>query len=309
MAGLSVTVPGVPRLPDFIVIGAMKAGSTTLWGLLASHPAIFVCEPKEPQFFSRDERYARGLGEYAKLFAGARADQIAGESSTCYSRWPHHGDVAARIARDLPGVKLVYLLRHPVERAYSHYGHLMEERAIKRTGPIISFARALDEVPEIIDASNYALQLERFLAHFRRDALHVLALEDLHARPDATWAALVGFLGAPAIGVPAPRLEAENRAGTRVARGSMRRALARIRGASGLSGLIDLVPQRARVRGRAWMEGPRVARWLMRRRVAAHRERISPLDLEDRARLVARLDEPTRALEKLLARDLSSWRR
>ena len=304
-----MTVHSTARLPDFLVIGAMKAGSTTLWGLLARHPAIFVCDPKEPQFFSRDEVYRRGLSEYAKLFAGANEDQLAGESSTCYSRWPHHGDVAARISRDLPGVKLVYLLRHPVERAYSHYGHVMEERAIKGTGPILSLTRALDEVPEIIDASNYALQIEKFLAHFRPESLHVLTLDDLRERTDATWTELVRFLGAPAIGLPAARFEAENRAGTRVARGGMRRALERVRRAPWLSGVIDLIPQRARGRTRTWLERPEVARWLMRRRVAEHRERVSPLTPADRDRLVAILDEPTRALEKFLARDLSRWRR
>lgn len=301
------TVKDAPRLPDFLVIGAMKAGSTTLWRLLAGHPAIFMCEPKEPQFFSRDERYAQGIASYARSFAAARRDQLAGEASTCYSRWPHHGDVPARIAGHLPRAKLVYLLRHPVERAYSHYGHLMEERVVKGTGPVLPFARALDEIPEITDASNYWLQIERFLAHFERSAIHVLTLDDLRSRPEVTWRALQDFLGVPAIALPEPEVDADNVSGTRLARGTMRRMLQRVRARSGVARLIDMVPRDVRRRGRAWLESPRVARVFMRSEIHAHRQRISPMTPKDRERLLAALDAPTRALARFLGRDLTSW--
>ena len=115
------------RLPDFMLIGAMKSGTTTLHAYLSRHPGLFLCTPKEPGFFSRDERYARGLDWYRELFTDAQPEQLCGEASTCYSRWPHFENAAPRIAADVPGAKLLYITRDPVERAYSHYRHLMEE--------------------------------------------------------------------------------------------------------------------------------------------------------------------------------------
>jgi hypothetical protein len=308
VAGLAVS-GGAGRLPDFLLIGAMKAGSTTLWNLLSQHPGIFLCTPKEPQFFSRDERYAEGLGAYARRFAGARPEQRAGEASTCYSRWPHYGDVPARIAQALPNAKLVYLLRHPVERAYSHYGHRMEERAVRGSGPLLSFEQALREIPEIADASDYWTQIQRFLAHYDRGALHVLTLDDLRGRPEPTWQALTRFLGVEPLPVPREQIDVANASGSRVARGALRRLLQRARSAPGLAALIDRVPQSARRSARGWIDRPELARVLMRGRVRQHRAQLSPLTPEARAALLARLDASTRALEEFLGRDLSEWRR
>ncbi len=76
------------RLPDFIIIGAMKSATTTLHGLLASQPGVFMSTPKEPCFFSDDEVWARGVGWYASLFEAAPAGALLGESSTHYTKLP-----------------------------------------------------------------------------------------------------------------------------------------------------------------------------------------------------------------------------
>jgi hypothetical protein len=296
------------RMPDFLIIGAMKAGTTTLWRQLSQHPSIFLCTPKEPQFWSRDHAQARGLAWYASLFADARADQRAGEASTCYSRWPHYGDVPARLARALPRVKLIYLLRHPIERAYSHYGHLMEERAVAESGRVLTFEEALESLPEIVDASRYLQQIDRFLAHFPREALHVMLLDDLRAKPHASWRALQGFLEIPPVSLPRAGFDVENRSGMRVAQGKMRATVARLRRRSGLSTLIDLVPTAARHGVRRWLDRPEVARRFMEREVSALQRSVSPLDLRTRASLAGRLSESTRALADFLGRDLSGWR-
>jgi CRISPR-associated endonuclease Cas1 subtype I-B len=94
---------------------------------------------------STDEVYQRGETWYRSLFRHAGTDQLCGESSTCYSRWPHFGDVAGRIARDLPNVKLIYIMRHPVDRAYSHYAHNMQ------WGVTMSFEEALEAFEDSID--------------------------------------------------------------------------------------------------------------------------------------------------------------
>ena len=67
------------RLPDFIIIGAAKAGTTSLYKVLSQHPDIFMSTPKEPEFFARDDRYAEGIGPYARLFEGASPHSFAGK--------------------------------------------------------------------------------------------------------------------------------------------------------------------------------------------------------------------------------------
>jgi hypothetical protein len=110
------------RYPDFFIIGAARAGTTTLATELSHHPKVFVCDPKEPFFFSHESVRARGCESwYQGLFARRRPDQICREASTSYSCWPECGDVAGRIALAMSGARLIYLIRHPVERAYSHY--------------------------------------------------------------------------------------------------------------------------------------------------------------------------------------------
>src|SRR4051812_39114595 len=100
---------GHGRLPDFVVIGAMKSGTTSLYHWLAQHPSVRLPRAKEPHFFSREERWSRGVDWYRGLFAEASHDHVTGEFSTSYTA-PHFSGVAAdRMARVLPSAQLVYL--------------------------------------------------------------------------------------------------------------------------------------------------------------------------------------------------------
>lgn len=302
------TNAGQGRLPDFIVIGAMKGGSTTLWGLLARHPQIFMCEPKEPQFFSREERFRRGLHAYRELFANAAPGTLAGEASTCYSRWPHYGDVAGRIARALPDAKLIYQLRHPIDRAHSHYRHLMEERAASGAEGVISFETALAEIPEIVDASRYRMQLDQYLAHFPRASIHVLTLDDLRKSPARTWSELQGFLGVEEVAVEAD-VPVDNASGIKFARGEMRRAIRRARALPAWAAVKRIIPQRLRHDLRNWLLRPEVASRLHRDRLRRHQESVGSLDPDTRKMLLAQLDGSTREFEDWLGRPLPEWRR
>ena len=109
--------------PDFIIIGAAKSGTTTLYQYLCRHPQIYMSTPKEPDFFSLDMNYHKGIEWYESLFDGAKPEQICGEASTTYSRWHQHPKAAERISQYLPKVKLIYIMRHPVDRAYSFYAY------------------------------------------------------------------------------------------------------------------------------------------------------------------------------------------
>src|SRR5215831_9979567 len=115
--------PVAERLPDFLVIGAMKCATTTLHEQLARQPGIFMSRPKEPNFFSDDEILARGWGWYASLFWPAGEADLRGESSTHYTKLPTYPRTVERMARHLPRLKLVYVMRHPIDRLISQYVH------------------------------------------------------------------------------------------------------------------------------------------------------------------------------------------
>ena len=288
------------RNPDFMLIGAMKSGTTTLHAHLTRHPDVYLCEPKEPGFFSRDERYACGIESYRELFRPARPRQLCGEASTCYTRWPHYADVAPRIAEHVPDARFLFIMRDPVERSYSHYRHLCEEWAAAGKD-IPSFSEAIEVAPEIVDASLYCAQLQRFLSHFSRDRFHLLTLEELRERPAEVLAGVQSFLGVAQASLVGESEVRRNEAGTAIARKTMRKRLTRWRNLPGLSLAIDCVPPSLRARARSTLQGP-VSRWLARDAVDDLDRRVGALDPESRARLTDRFAGPDRDLEALLGR-------
>jgi hypothetical protein len=283
-----------------MLIGAMKSGTTTLHAHLSRHSRLYLCEPKEPGFFSRDERYARGIDTYRELFAAAAPEQLCGEASTCYTRWPHYADVAPRIAEHVPDVRFLFIMRDPVERAYSHYRHLCEEWAAAGK-EIPGFAEAMEAAPEIVDASLYRVQLERFFSHFPAERFHLLSLEELRAHPAEVLGGVQDFLGVPREDLVGEAETRRNEAGTAIARKTMRKRLTRWRSLPGLSLAIDLVPPSLRARARATLQGP-VSRWLARDAVDDLGKRVGPLDPESRARLHERFALADQQLEEVLGR-------
>jgi hypothetical protein len=178
------------RLPDFIVIGAMKCATTTLHEQLARQPGIAMSRPKEPNFFSDDEVYALGLDWYASLFRESPEGGLLGESSTHYTKRPNHPWTVERMARALPDVKLVYLMRHPIDRLVSHYRHEWLDRRI-----VVTIDEAIDLHPELVDYGRYAMQLEPYLDAFGPDRVHPIFFERLVAEPQAELERLCEFLG------------------------------------------------------------------------------------------------------------------
>lgn len=290
------------RWPDFIVIGAMKSGTTSLFETLCNHPRLFMCEPKEPMFFSRDPVFERGYDWYRSLFAGAGVDQLAGEASTCYSRYPHFGDPAERIHAVLPDVKLIYMLRHPVERAYSHYGH---EAQYGRTYD--SFEQALERDPSIIDASLYMMQIEQYLRFFDRGQMFIVTLDDYKKDASSVLAGVQRFLGLDVVDVSSVEASSANRAGDVVVEKQLTARLRGFRRWPGVKQVADLVP------------GP-VRQWVLRRAVdaaaeggagrkikEAYRSGLAPLTEATRRRLLERFEQPTRDLEVFLGREFPAW--
>jgi hypothetical protein len=199
-------------LPDFLIIGAQKAGTTALYAYLRRHPAITGPSWKEVSYF--DRHYERGEAWYRGNFPNrVRArGKLVGEASPSYVFHPLGPE---RVKALVPEARLVALVRNPVERALSHYHH---EVALGREP--LSFEDALDAEEERLrgeeerlaaDSSyfsrpwwshaykargRYAEQLERWLAVFPREQLLILPSEDLGGEPERTHARVLDFLGA-----------------------------------------------------------------------------------------------------------------
>lgn len=183
--------PAGGRLPDVLVVGAAKAGTTTLHAMLDAHPEIAMAHYKEPRFFA-DPGHRAWVGRYRAQFdPDAR---LVGESSTAYTRAPAVPGVPERIAALVPNARLIYLVRDPVQRALASYVeeryHALESRSVED-----AFADLDDPYNPYVAASRYAEQLELFLAHYPREQLLVVPLSDLADDPTATGARVFDFLG------------------------------------------------------------------------------------------------------------------
>jgi len=202
----------VRPLPDFLIIGAQKAGTTALYAYLRRHPQITGPSWKEVSFF--DRHYARGEAWYRGNFPNAlRARGLVGEASPSYL---FHPFAPERVATMVPEVKLIALVRNPVDRAFSHYQH---EVALGREP--LSFEHALEAENARLRGEEermradpgyfsrawwdftyrcrgrYAEQIERWLAVFPRDQLLVVPSEDLLAEPERVHGQVLEFLRAP----------------------------------------------------------------------------------------------------------------
>jgi hypothetical protein len=195
-------------LPNFIVIGAAKAGTTAFYWYLAEHPAVFMSPVKETNYFAygveADGRLLYGdpehhafpvktLKEYEALFAAAAHARAIGEASPIYLECPQ---TAQRIGALLPAVRLICALRHPVERAYSDYLMFLRSRG-RRFDPAAELSPAAEWArPDShwMRISCYAQSLERYLDVFPRTQLHVLLFDDLKRAPVQAVQAVYRFL-------------------------------------------------------------------------------------------------------------------
>src|SRR5688500_5667340 len=176
-------------VPSFLVIGATKCGTESLHAYLSRHPEVFI-HPKELRFFTREFNLERGAAWYRDQFSGAGSARAVGEGSNAYTRDPVYGGVAARIQRALPSVRMIYVIRHPIERIRSHYRHRLVQGTEWRSPDA-----AIREDPAYLAASCYGHQLDRYRRHFPAEQILTLRLPDLVSRPEATLARLCRFIG------------------------------------------------------------------------------------------------------------------
>ena len=184
-------------LPNFLIIGAMNAGTTSLHSYLATHPEIFMSITKEPNFFSSEKNWSKGVGWYESFFTRRKNEKAVGESSVNYTKYPYYGNVPERIASLVPNMKLIYVVRNPVDRIYSHYLHNVY--AGIETDPI---EKALAERPLYTQASLYYMQIEQYLEHFPRENIMILFLDEMKTDPISTVQGVFDFLDVDSSFVP-----------------------------------------------------------------------------------------------------------
>lgn len=180
-----------PTLPNLLIIGAKKAGTTSLHNYLSLHPEIYMSHVKELNFFDEKVRWRLGIDWYKTNFNAAY--RVNGESSPLYSRYPRTPGVPERIKQVLGNPKLIYLIRDPVERILSDYVQVADWRPSTS-----SFDELLpniqDDSEEYIECSSYFLQISRYLTVFPRENLLVVVLERLKADPKRVLRQIFRFL-------------------------------------------------------------------------------------------------------------------
>jgi hypothetical protein len=177
------------RLPDFLVIGAMKSGTTTFYHDLAAHPQVFLAE-KELGALTRDV----SMTEYASHFQWAKINQLCGDVSTVYSMLPDVPGVAQRAMSHLsPNTKILYLVREPIQRAISHHYHyhsLNDDRQMEADVDV-----CVRKYPSLTNYGKYGEQLEHWARHWGETTIHVVHFEEYVINRRATMAQVFRFLG------------------------------------------------------------------------------------------------------------------
>jgi hypothetical protein len=193
-------------LPTFVIGGAAKAGTTALWALLDAHPQVWMSQVKEPRFFTRnfnepvpgvkligrgaEVTHERGLAWYESLFEGGADLPARGEASVQYLGAVDGPELMERYA---PGLNVVFALRQPADRAYSHYWWHR-----KRGLRLPPFSAVLDDHPALrylTYMSEYAQHLERYRRALGPDRVHLVLFDDLRSDPTAVYRELCRFIG------------------------------------------------------------------------------------------------------------------
>lgn len=181
-------------LPNFLIIGAPKAGTTSLYDYLREHPRVFMPELKETRFLAyqdqggdRNRWPIQSLEEYEALFAPVTDEIAVGEATPHYLIYPH---VAARIHALLPEAKLIAALRNPVDRSYSVYQMNMRNQG---TNSGVPYAEALLSDHNLRET--YAEKLERYFTLFAKEKIRIVLLDDLEGKPEKVMRGLFEFLG------------------------------------------------------------------------------------------------------------------
>jgi hypothetical protein len=284
-------LPDMP-LPNFLIIGAPKAGSTSLYYYVSQHPEVFTSKVKEPGFFRTYKKEGRfeSLESYMELFQGSEAFKAVGEGSPQYLS---DIDAPVRIKQLLPGAKLIAILRDPYQRAFSQYVFLRmrgQEPESDFIGAVeADLIRSPDERTNYVGQSLYHESVTRYLAHFAPRQMKIVLLEDMESDPDAVMSDVFTFLGVD------PNIKVDTSEKLTPS------GVPRIR-------FLDwFLSSRNPIKTVSADVLPMTAKKLFRRARSANLKRQSISDRE-RRRLAPYFENDVARLERLLGRDLSLWK-
>jgi hypothetical protein len=288
-------------MPNFLIIGAMKSGTTALYYYLEQHPEIYMSPVKEPNFFSSQEQEnaadaVTNIGTYQDLFRGGSGKKALGEASHSYLYEPR---AAAEIKRYVPEAKLIAILRNPIDRAYSHFLHMV------RTGmePLDDFAQALREeevriykertFQDYIGRGLYYQQLKRYFGTFPQEQVRVYLYEDLSGAPISTVQDAFRFLKVDDSFVPDV---------------SLRR---NVSGQPKYKTLDGLLRRQSRIKHAAKIYLPARMRWRLSKTFDDLKTRNlaepPPVQSKVRRHLIGVYREDILKVQELIHRDLSGW--
>lgn len=263
-------------LPTFFIIGAAKAGTTSLHAYLAEHPEIAMTTIKEPAVFERDD-WRECLSAYDKLFD--RPAQVRGEASTAYSAYPWAPDVPDRVRDVVPDAKLVYLVRDPVDRAVSHFIQNRYDGHQPRSWDDI--IRDVDDpLNAVVACSRYATQVRRWIEPFGEQPILVVDHRDLLVDRATTLREVLRFLDVdPAYAGPRWTREHNPTTGRR-----------------------ELRPWASRLGVPTLAAASRPFSWLVSRR-----HEVPPITTEQRAALAAMFAPEAATFRRMTGRAFADW--
>lgn len=277
-----------PPLPNTFLGGAQKCGTTTLHRLLERHPQVFFpARPQEIHFFDLERNFARGPGWYRRHFEAWAGEPVVAQTSPLYLYEPK---VAARAQALVPEARWVFLLRHPVDRAYSHYWHevrygwesLPFEQALAAERQRLEAGEDARRHCSYLDRGRYGSQLARFVERFGRERLLVATYDELTANPVALARRVASFLGLDPEALRPEPVAAKNHNPAMLPRFPVvQRLLRPWRGVPGLARIVD---------GLNLVEA-----------------RYPPMAIATRAALLAELAGEAAALRELVGLEVGHW--
>jgi hypothetical protein len=177
--------------PNFFIIGAAKAATTSLSSLLGSHPQAAIVRGKEPHFFSYDQFYKLGWKKYMELFSHCRDQKAIGDASTSYSRIRYHPLTVGRIYEHVPEARIIYMVRHPIERMESAY---VERLGTPGARVFTSINDAIKRQPMIVDSSRYWEVFDAYRQRFNESRIKIVWFEEYIANTTAVFQDVCRFL-------------------------------------------------------------------------------------------------------------------
>ena len=188
--------------PNFLVIGAAKAGTTWLYSCLYEHPEIYLPDIKELHFFSYEDVYQKGFNWYESNFRNVTVEKAVGEVSPSYLPFE---STAERIYTYNPDIQLIVILRNPIDRAYSHYCMAMRTNKVEK-----NIERGLSLDSPYVQWGLYHDQITRFMQLFPRNQIKVLLFDDIKSNPQFLLKDVYSYLNVDSAFLPKSAFQVKN---------------------------------------------------------------------------------------------------